>query len=167
MATITLKGNPIHTVGDVPAVGTVAPEFSLANGELADVSLADFAGKRKILNITPSLDTGVCAASAVRFNKEVGGLDDVVMLNISADLPFASSRFCQAEGLAHVVNLSCFRSPAFGRDYGVEITDGPLAGLLARAVLVLDQDNNVLHAEQVPEIAQEPDYAAALASLSR
>lgn len=165
MATITLKGNPIHTAGALPAKGTVAPAFKLTNVELADVGLDAFGGKKKILNIVPSLDTGVCAQSARRFNEAVAQRQDTVLLNISADLPFAQKRFCEAEKLAHVVTLSVFRAPTFGRDYGVQIADGPLAGLLSRAVLVLDAHNRILHAEQVPEITQEPDYDAALAAL--
>ncbi len=165
MAQITLKGNPIHTCGDLPAIGSDAPDFQLTNSELADVGLADFDAKRKVLNIVPSLDTGICAMSAEQFNAKVGALADVVLLNISADLPFAAKRLCSEKGLDNVVTLSCFRSPAFGKDYGVEITDGPMAGLLSRAVVVLDEMNRVIHTEQVPEIAQEPNYDAVLAAL--
>lgn len=165
MAVITLKGNPIHTIGDLPKPGSQAPEFRLVAGDLSDATLSTFADKRKILNIVPSLDTGICQLSAKRFNAEAGKLADTVIINISADLPFAQKRFCDAEKLAHVVNLSTFRSPQFGHAYGVAITDGPLAGLLSRAVVVLDQQNRVLLAQQVPEIAQEPDYAAVLESL--
>ena len=165
MATITFKGNPIRTAGSLPAAGKAAPAFSLTGADLADVGLEKFAGKKKILNIVPSLDTGVCQASARRFNQEVAALGDTVLLNISADLPFAAKRFCESEGLKNVVTLSCFRSPAFGRDYGATIAEGPLAGLLSRAVVVLDAQNRVVHAQQVPEIAQEPDYAAALAAV--
>jgi thiol peroxidase len=162
MATITLKGNPIHTIGDLPKPGQAAPEFRLVAGDLSETTLATYAGKRKILNIVPSLDTGICQMSARRFNAEASQLADTVILNISADLPFAQKRFCDSEKLAQVVNLSSFRSPQFGHAYGVAITDGPLAGLLSRAVLVLDRQNNVVYAQQVPEIAQEPDYEAAL-----
>lgn len=165
MATITLKGNPIHTAGELPRVGSAAPAFSLTDGELGEVSSAAFAGKRVVLNIFPSLDTGVCAASVRRFNKEAASLANTVVLCISLDLPFAQARFCGAEGLDRVVTLSGFRNSAFGEAYGVRITDGPLAGLYSRAVVVLDERGNVLHAEQVPEIAQEPDYEAALKAL--
>jgi thiol peroxidase len=164
MATISFKGNPLHTSGELPPVGMNAPGFKLTDGELAEVGLDRFAGRKKILSIVPSLDTGVCAASAKRFNEAAGRLPNTVLLNVSADLPFAQQRFCSSEGLEHVVTLSSFRSPSFGDDYGVRIVDGPLAGLLARAVLVLDEDDRVLYAEQVPEIAQEPDYEAALAA---
>ena len=165
MATITLKGNPIHTAGELPRVGCAAPAFSLTNKELGEVASAAWAGKRVVLNIFPSLDTGVCAASVRRFNKEAADLANTAVLCISMDLPFAQARFCGAEGLERVVTLSGFRSPAFGEAYGVRITDGPLAGLYSRAVVVLDGQGTVLHAEQVPEIAQEPDYGAALKAL--
>lgn len=167
MATITFKGNPIHTYGDLPAVGSVCPDFKLTAGDLSDVTLANFAGKKKVLNIVPSLDTGICQMSARRFNAEAGSRPDTVILNISADLPFAQKRFCDSEKLDHVVNLSVMRSPDFGKTFGVLIVDGPLAGLLSRAVLVLNKDNVIVHAQQVPEIAQEPDYASALAALDR
>jgi thiol peroxidase len=166
MATITLKGNPIHTIGNLPARGSASPDFRLTGGDLADVTLAAFAGKKKILNIVPSLDTGICQMSARRFNAEAGKLADTVILNISADLPFAQKRFCDAEKLSHVVNLSTLRAPAFGRDFGVVITDGPLAGLMSRAVIVLGRDNRVAYTQQVPEIAQEPDYDAALRAVA-
>ena len=165
MAEITFKGAPVRTVGDLPARGGLAPDFTLATGDLEDVDLGRFAGKRKILNIVPSLDTSVCAASARAFNQRAGAMANTVVLNISADLPFAQSRFCEAEGLEHVKNLSTFRSSGFGADYGVAIAEGPLRGLMSRAVLVLDEDNRVLHGEQVPEIAREPDYEAALSAL--
>jgi thiol peroxidase len=165
MATITLKGNPIHTVGELPRIGDKAPAFSLTNKELGEVALDTFAGKRVVLNIFPSLDTGVCAASVRRFNKEAADLANTVVLCISMDLPFAQARFCGAEGLERVITLSGFRSPAFGEAYGVRLTDGPLAGLYSRAVVVLDGQGSVLHTEQVPEIAQEPDYGAGLAAL--
>ena len=165
MAEITLKGNPVHTVGELPAVGGVAPDFKLANGQLEDVGLAAFAGRKKILNIVPSLDTGVCAMSARRFNADVAGRDDVVVLNISADLPFAAGRLCESSKLDNIVPLSVFRAPEFGRDYGVLIIDGPMRGLLSRAVVVLDEQDKVVYTEQVPEIAQEPDYEAALAEV--
>lgn len=166
MATITFKGNTLHTIGNLPARGAVSPDFRLTGGDLADVSLAAFAGKKKILNIVPSLDTGICQMSARRFNAEAGRLADTVILNISADLPFAQKRFCDAEKLSHIVSLSTLRAPAFGRDFGVVITDGPLAGLMSRAVVVLDRDNRVAYTQQVPEIAQEPDYDAALKAVA-
>lgn len=165
MAQITLKGNPIHTRGDLPAVGQLAPDFTLTDESLQNATLASFAGKKKILNIVPSLDTGVCAASAHRFEQEVGKLSDTVVLTISRDLPFAQKRFCSAEGITNVKPLSEMRDRKFGADYGVELVDGPLAGLLSRAIVVLDADNKVIHTEQVPEIAQEPDYDAALAAV--
>jgi thiol peroxidase len=165
MAQITLKGNPINTSGNLPIVGETAPNFVLTRGDLSDVSLKDFEGKRKLLNIVPSLDTGICAASARRFNKEAETVQDTVVLTISADLPFAQKRFCEAEGIKNVVMLSELRSRDFGGDYGVRITDGPLAGLLSRAIVVLDKENRVVYAEQVPEIAQEPDYDRALKAL--
>ena len=165
MATITLKGNPVHTVGDLPRSGSKAPDFVLTRGDLADVSLRNFSGKRKLLNIVPSLDTGVCAASARRFNQEAAALSDVVLLTVSCDLPFAQKRFCDAEGIENLITLSELRSRSFGEAYGVRIADGPLAGLLSRAVVVLDQDDTVVYTEQVPEITQEPDYEKALAAL--
>ncbi|BAN70162.1 thiol peroxidase [endosymbiont of unidentified scaly snail isolate Monju] len=165
MAEITLQGNPIHTSGELPAIGSTAPDFSLTDGELNDVSLKDFAGKKKVLSIVPSLDTGVCATSTKVFNERLGGRDDVVVLVISADLPFAQARFCSAEGTDRVKTLSMMRDKHFAKDYGVLISDGPLAGITARAVLVLDENDRVLHAQLVPEIAQEPDYDAAIAAL--
>jgi thiol peroxidase len=167
MATVTLQGNPIQTNGNLPAVGQKAPDFKLVAGELADVSLASFQGKRKILNIVPSLDTGVCATSTRKFNEKGGSLKNTVVLVISADLPFASSRFCAAEGLKNVTTLSLMRSHDFARDYGVLITTGPLAGICARAVVVLDESDKVLYTELVPEITQEPDYDKALAAATR
>ncbi len=164
MATIKLGGNPIHTVGELPKKGDKAPDFKLTRSDLKDVSLEDYAGKKKILNILPSLDTGVCAASTRRFNVEAATLGNTVILTISNDLPFAQKRFCEAEGIKEVVALSELRSRDFGEAYGVRIADGPMAGLMSRAVLVLDENNVVVHAEQVPEIAQEPDYASALAA---
>lgn len=162
MASITLKGSPINTIGELPAVGQKAPDFVLTKSDLSDVSLADFAGKKKILNIVPSLDTGVCAESARRFNREIAKKSDTVVLTISCDLPFAQERFCSAEGIDNVITLSQMRNRNFGKDYGVEIIDGPLAGILARAVIVLDQNDTVVYTELVPEIAQEPNYQAAL-----
>lgn len=165
MTTVTLGGNTIDIAGNFPQAGATAPDFSLTTADLKDVGLAAFAGKRKVLNIVPSLDTPTCATSTRKFNAEAGSLDNTVVLVVSADLPFAAKRFCVAEGLDNVQTLSCFRSPAFARDYGVAIVSGPLAGVTARAVLVLDVDNTVLHAECVAEIKNEPDYAAALAAL--
>lgn len=165
MATITLKGHPIHTVGELPQPGSKAPDFRLTRGDLSDVSLADFAGKRKLLNIVPSLDTGVCAASARRFNLEASKVPGAVLLTISRDLPFAQKRFCEAEGIDGVVMLSELRDSKFGQDYGAHIIDGPLASLLSRAVVVLDARDHVVYVEQVPEIGQEPAYDKALAAL--
>jgi thiol peroxidase len=165
MAQITLKGDPINTNGDLPQVGTSAPDFKLVSGELQDVSLASYAGKKKLLNIVPSLDTPVCATSTRKFNESFAGRDDAVALVISADLPFASGRFCSTEGIKNVAALSMMRSKNFAKDYGVLIEDGPLAGITARAVLVLDADNKVLYTQLVPEIVQEPDYESALKAL--
>jgi thioredoxin-dependent peroxiredoxin len=165
MASVTFKGNPIEVAGAFPAVGATAPAFRLVGQDLKDVTLEDFAGKRKVLNIVPSLDTSVCATSTRKFNEQAGGRKDTVVLVISADLPFASKRFCTTEGLANVVTLSTMRSHRFLRDYGVEIASGPLVGVTARGVLVLDEGNKVLHSELVPEIGQEPDYAAAISAL--
>ncbi|NTU53598.1 MAG: thiol peroxidase [Chlorobiaceae bacterium] len=166
MASITLKGNCINTAGELPAVGSVLPAFCLVKNDLSEVSAADFAGKKIVLNIFPSLDTAVCASSVRRFNKEASERGDTVVLCISADLPFAHTRFCTVEGLSHVVSLSAFRSPEFGAEYGLTITDGPLKGLLSRAVIVADASGRVLYTEQVPEIVQEPDYDKALAALA-
>lgn len=165
MTTVTLKGSPVDVAGSLPAKGGAAPDFTLANGALADVSLDDFGGKRKVLNIVPSLDTPTCATSTRKFNADASSLPDTVVLVISADLPFAAARFCTTEGLANVVPLSTFRAPSFARDYGVALVSGPLAGLTARAVVVLDKDNTVLHTQLVAEIGDEPDYAAAEAAL--
>ena len=163
--TVTLQGNPVPVDGDLPAKGAKAPALTLTNGELADVTLANFAGKRKVLNIVPSLDTPTCQASARRFNKEASSLDNTVVINISADLPFAMARFCSSEGLDKVTNLSVMRGREFMRDYGVKIADGVLAGLTARAVIVLDSKNVVRYTELVSAIENEPDYDAALAAL--
>lgn len=165
MATITLKGNPIETVGDLPPVGSKIPDFALTATDLSDRSLAEFAGKKLVFNIFPSLDTPVCAASVRKFNTEASALNDTAVLCISADLPFAHSRFCEAEGLDKVTPLSTFRSPRFGEDYGVRITTGPMAGLLSRAVVITDAGGVVRYTELVPEIAQDPDFDAALAVL--
>ena len=165
MATVTLQGNPIHTNGDLPAVGSKAPDFRLVNKDLAEVSLGAFAGKKKLLNIVPSLDTSVCAISTKKFSDHAKGRSDLAVLIVSADLPFASSRFCTAEGIENVVTLSMMRSRNFAKDYGVLITDGPLAGITARAVVVLDANDKVIYTELVPEIVQEPNYQAAIAAL--
>jgi thiol peroxidase len=167
MARITLEGNPAETVGQLPAVGTQAPPFTLTKTDLSDCSLADFAGKYVVLNIFPSLDTSVCAASVRRFNAEAAGLDNTVVLCISADLPFAHQRFCESEGLKRVIPLSVFRSPGFGRDYGVTIQSPPLAGLLSRAIVIIDPGGRVMYTEQVSEITREPDYEKALAALGQ
>ncbi len=162
MAQVTLRGTPIHTNGEVPAVGAKAPDFKLVNADLKDVSLADFRGKKKILNIVPSLDTPTCATSTRKFNKEASSLANTVVLVVSADLPFASKRFCTTEGLQNVVPLSLMRTKAFAKDYGVLLQDGPLEGITARAVVVLDENDKVVYRQLVPEIAQEPDYESAL-----
>ena len=164
MAETALGGNPVHTVGDLPTVGTPSPAFSLTKGDLSEISAADYAGQRVILNIFPSVDTPTCATSVRKFNEYASGLDNTVVLCVSADLPFAQGRFCGAEGLSNVITASTFRSD-FGNAYGVSLADGKLAGLLARAVVVLDEGGNVVHSQLVPEIAQEPDYDAAIASL--
>ena len=162
MASITLHGNPCTTNGELPAVGSEAPDFKLTDKDLNDVSLANFSGKKKIISIVPSLDTGVCATSTKVFNERIGGNDNAVMLIVSADLPFAQSRFCGAENTANVVTLSMMRSKNFAKDYGILIQDGPLAGITGRGVVVLDENNKVLHAELVSEIGDEPDYDAAM-----
>jgi len=165
MSQITFKGQPVQVDGRFPAAGEQAPAFTLVGRDLVDVPLSAFAGKCKVLNIFPSIDTGVCAASVRRFNELAAKLEDTVVLCISADLPFAQARFCGAEGLDRVVTLSTMRGAHFLRDYGVAIASGPLAGLAARAVVVLDGHDKVLHAELVGEIAHEPDYDAALKAL--
>jgi thiol peroxidase len=164
MATLTLQGTTIHTSGTLSAVGTTAPDFKLIRTDLSEVNLAAFVGKKKILNIFPSIDTGTCATSVRKFNKEASDLNSVAVLNISADLPFAQKRFCGAEGIQNSEALSTFRG-TFARDFGLEISDGPLAGLCSRAVIVLNENNQVLYSEQVSEIAHEPNYAAALKAL--
>lgn len=165
MARITLKGNPLNTSGTLPAVGSKAPDFRLTKADLSDVGLKDFAGKKIVLNIFPSIDTGVCATSVRKFNAEASKLPGAVVVGVSRDLPFALKRFCGAEGIEAVVTASELRDRAFGKAYGVEMLDGPLAGLLSRAVVVIDANGTVIHAEQVPEIAQEPDYVKALAAV--
>lgn len=164
MATTALGGNPVHTVGDLPAVGDAAPDFTLTGSDLADVTKEAFAGKRVILNIFPSIDTPTCAASVRQFNARASELDNTVVLCVAADLPFAMGRFCGAEGLTNVQTASTFRSD-FGDTYGVKLADGKLAGLMARAVVVFDEQGTVVHSQLVPEIANEPDYDAAIAAL--
>jgi len=167
MARITLKGNPIDTFSELPAVGSDDPDFTLVGADLRETTLSDLRGSTVVLNIFPSLDTPVCAMSVRRFNADAGSLPGVRVLCISADLPFAHGRFCELEGLENVTGLSVFRAPGFGRDYGVLITSGPLWGLLSRAVLVVDPAGRIAYSRQVPEIAEEPDYEAALAALAR
>ncbi len=165
MATVTLGGNPVSTSGDLPAVGKKAPDFTLTGGDLADVSLSKYAGKKVILNIFPSIDTAVCATSVRKFNQAAAGLPNTVVLAISRDLPFAQKRFCGAEGIENVVTLSAMKDTDFGKSYGVLMTSGPLAGLFARSVVVLDEKGNVKYKELVPEIKEEPKYDAALAAV--
>ena len=165
MAQITLKGNAINTLGNLPPVGSAAPDFILTKTDLSDVSLKDFAGQQIVLNIFPSLDTGVCAASVRHFNEDAGKMTNTTVLCVSKDLPFAMGRFCGAEGLDDVVPASVLRTDSFGKDYNVVIVDGPMAGLLSRAVVILDESGKVIYTEQVPEIVQEPDYEKALAAL--
>ncbi|HEY8570210.1 thiol peroxidase [Microbulbifer sp.] len=164
MANITLKGNPITTVGDLPAVGSQAPAFTLVQGDLSELNLSDLAGKRVVLNIFPSVDTPTCAMSVRTFNEKVASLENAVVVCVSADLPFAMTRFCGAEGIANVKLGSTFRS-SFGSDYGVAFATGPLKGLMSRAVVVIDENGKVAYTEQVAEVASEPDYEAALAAL--
>ena len=165
MAQITLAGNPIHTNGELPKVGSAAPDFKLQDADLKDLSLADFKGKKKLLNIVPSLDTPTCALSTKKFNEQATKHGDTVILIVSADLPFAQKRFCSAENTDKVKTLSTMRSRNFSKDYGVLITDGLLAGITARAVVVIDENDKVVYAELVPEIKQEPNYEKALAAL--
>lgn len=162
---VTLKGNAVNLTGDFPSVGSDAPAFTLTTSSLADVGLDAYAGKKKVISIVPSLDTAVCATSTQKFNAQVAGKDNVQLLVVSGDLPFAAGRFCEANAAKDMVTLSTMRNNAFATDYGVLMADGPLAGLTARAVLVLDENNKVTHAQLVPEITQEPDYDAALAAL--
>lgn len=166
MTTITLAGTPIEIAGTFPTKDSQLADFTLVANDLSDVSLANFAGKRKVLNIFPSIDTGICATSVRVFNQQAANLDNTVVLCISADLPFAQARFCGAEGIENAKTLSCFRANTFAKNLGVAIVTGPLAGLTARSVIVLDENNKVLHSELVPEIKQEPNYAAALAALA-
>ncbi len=166
MANITFHGSPAKTIGTLPSVGTQAPHFSLVANDLSEVSLNDITTDYVLLNITPSLDTHVCADSAVRFNKEIASRTNVTVVNISKDLPFAASRFCSANQIEHVRSLSGFRDTRFGKDFGVELIDSPIKGLYSRAVIVLDKNRKVVYTEQVPEIVQEPNYAAALAAIA-
>jgi thiol peroxidase len=165
MSGTKFKGNPVHVDGQFPKVGDKAPAFKLIAGDLSEKTLADFAGRRKVLNIFPSVDTGVCAASVRHFNKDAASLKNAVVLCISADLPFAQARFCGAEGIENVTMLSMMRGREFLKNYGVDMTDGPLAGLAARAVVVLDEHDKVIHAQMVDDITHEPDYDAALKAL--
>jgi thiol peroxidase len=165
MANITLGGNPIHTSGELPTVGSKSPDFSLVQNDLSTTSLSDFSGSKLVLNIFPSIDTGTCATSVRTFNQKASALENTKVLCISRDLPFAQKRFCGAEGLENVVNLSDFNTGKFGKDFGLEITDGPLAGLHSRVVIVLDENGIIKHVEQVGEIADEPNYEAALKAL--
>ncbi len=165
MATVTLQGNPIHTSGDLPGQGSRAPDFRLIDNDLNERSLNDFAGRRKVLNIVPSLDTPVCANQTRRFNQEAAKRPDTHVLVVSADLPFAQGRFCETEGIDNLTTLSAVRSQDFGEAYGVLLTEGPLAGICARAVIVIDDHDVVQYTQLVPEIAEEPDYDAVLAAL--
>ncbi len=165
MSQVTLKGNPVNVVGSLPEIGGRAPEVRLTTTDLRDVGLNEWSGKRKLLSIFPSIDTGVCALSTKKFNDHARNHDDVVMLMISGDLPFAHQRFCGNEGLENVVNLSTMRNQNFAKDYGVLMEDGPLAGLTARAIVVLDEHNTVVHTEMVEEISSEPNYQIALRAL--
>jgi thiol peroxidase len=165
MALVSLQGNPVNTVGKLPVIGTTAPAFSGVKKDLSECNLAELAGKKVVLNVFPSIDTEVCAASTRRFNEAANGLQNTAILCVSADLPFALGRFCGAEGLENVIPISIFRNPEFGNSYGVTITDSVLAGLLSRAVVVIDETGKVVYTELVPEITQEPDYEAALAAL--
>ena len=165
MATITLKGNEIHTFGTLPVVGSMVSNFKLINNDLGEVSLSDVKGSRLVLNIFPSLDTGICAASVRNFNKMASSMDNTKVLCVSRDLPFAQKRFCGAEGIEDVITVSDFKDGVFGKVFGVEIVDGPMAGLHSRAVVVVDETGKIIYTEQVPEIVQEPNYEAAIASL--
>ena len=166
MAEITLKGNACNTCGDLPAVGAAAPEFTLVGADLSESTLASFAGKKVIISTVPSFDTPVCATSVKAFNQKAGSVENTVVVNVSKDLPFAQKRFCESNQLEHVTNLSAFRCDDFGKSFGVSIVDGPLKGLLARSIVVLDADGKVAYTELVPEIAEEPNYDAAIAAVS-
>lgn len=161
METVYFNGQEVHTYGKVPEVGTKAPDFDLTSRDLSSIKLSDYAGKRVVLNVFPSLDTPVCAASVRTFNKEIAGMDNVAVICVSMDLPFAMQRFCTLEGIENVVAASAFRSPDFAKNYGLQITDGPLAGLLARCVIIIDENGKVAYRDLVSEITHEPDYKAA------
>lgn len=165
MAKITLRGNPVNTSGSLPPRGSKAPAFTLVKSDLSNLSLKDLAGKKVIMNISPSLDTGVCATSVRKFNQLAAGKDNTVVLAITKDLPFAHGRFCSTEGITNVVTLSGFRDTEFGKAYGVDLVDGPMAGLYARSIVVVDEEGSVVYTELVPETVQEPDYDRALAAL--
>jgi thiol peroxidase len=165
MAKITLRGNPINTSGSLPEKGSKAPAFSLVKSDLSTLTLDELSGKRVILNISPSLDTGICATSVRKFNVVAAGMENTVVIAITKDLPFAHGRFCSTEGINNVTTLSGFRDTAFGKAYGVDILDGPMAGLYARSIVVIDEKGKVVYTELVPEIVQEPDYDRALAAL--
>lgn len=167
MATITLQGSEIHTSGDLPPIGGKAPDFQLVSKELKRISLSEFVGKKKIISIVPSLDTPVCATSSKKLNEYVADRNDLVVLIVSSDLPFAMSRFCTSESLENIVPLSLMGNQQFAKDYGILIEDGPLAGITARALVVLDADNDIVHTELVSEIAEEPNYDAAIAALGK
>jgi len=166
MASITFKGNAVNTEGSLPEKGSTAPDFTLVKADLSQITLSELKGKKVVLNIFPSVDTGVCAASVRGFNQKASALNDTVVINASLDLPFAHGRFCGAEGIENTISASDFRTHSLAKGYGVTMSDGPLAGLYSRAVVVIDADGKVIYTEQVPEIAQEPNYDAALASLS-
>jgi thiol peroxidase len=165
MSKINLHGNPINTIGELPPIGSIAKDFVLTSGDLSDVSLSDYRGKKVLLNIFPSIDTGVCAASVRRFNMEAASLENTVVLGISRDLPFALQRFCGAEGIDKVFTLSEMRNRDFGKEYGLEIVDGPMAGLLARAVVIIDEAGKIVYTQLVDDIVHEPDYESALSAL--
>lgn len=165
MTKIAFKGDPIHTSGELPKVGETAPDFTLVSGDLSEVKLSDYKGKNVVLNIFPSLDTGVCAASVRKFNEKAGSIDNTVVLGVSSDLPFASTRFCSTEGIKNTIALSVFRNDSFAKDYGVLLVDGPMKGLTARAVLVINPEGKVIFNEMVPEITQEPNYNSAIDSI--
>jgi thioredoxin-dependent peroxiredoxin len=167
MATVTLKGNPVNTSGDLPSAGTAAPDFKLTRTDLSHATLGEFRGQKVVLNIFPSVDTGTCSASVRRFNSELADLENTVVLCVSRDLPFAHARFCEAEGIENVIPLSDFSDRSFGQSYGVEITNGPLAGLLARAVVIIDEKGAVTYNQLVDEITEAPDYNSALAAITR
>ena len=165
MAQIKIQGNPINTVGELPKVGEIAPDFKLIKSDLSEGKLSDYKGKYVILNIFPSMETGVCAASVRKFNEEITKKDNTVVLAISADLPFAAGRFCSAEGIENVIAMSTYRNPEFGKQYGIELQDGPLQGLLGRSVIIVNPEGKIIYEELVPEITQEPDYVSAINSI--